>query len=331
MTVSYSGIAGRRGKNPTKIVLHNDAGSKNANASFYKKWLENHNPEIGFAHYYVAEDGIYQAELDANSAWHCANTVGNRDYLGIEICQSEGDEKVFLQNEQKAFKLAYELCKKYGIAITVDNFPLHRELSATDCPSRSYTLHGKSNKAVREYFVSQVKKYAGQTSNPTPNPSTPKPSTPKKSIATIAKEVIDGKWGNDPQRTQKLESAGYDANKVQAEVNKQLGSKPSVTKPKPSKKSNDVIAQEVINGQWGNGTDREAKLKKAGYNPTTIQSLVNKKLGAKPVTNKKTNAQIAREIYNGTGGWGNEPQRSQRLKSAGYDPKAVQREVNKLF
>ena len=29
--------------------------------------------------------------------------------------------------------------------------------------------------------------------------------------------------------------------------------------------------------------------------------------------------------------WGNEPIRSQRLKQAGYDPVAVQKEVNKLF
>lgn len=46
--------------------------------------------------------------------------------------------------------------------------------------------------------------------------------------------------------------------------------------PKPKKKSNEEIAKEVINGKWGNGSVRKAKLEKAGYNYKTIQSIVNK-------------------------------------------------------
>lgn len=55
-------------------------------------------------------------------------------------------------------------------------------------------------------------------------------------------------------------------------------------KPAPAKKSNDVIAQEVIAGKWGNGAARKSSLEKAGYNYNTIQNLVNQKLGAKPVS-----------------------------------------------
>ena len=43
--------------------------------------------------------------------------------------------------------------------------------------------------------------------------------TPKKSIDEIAREVIRGDWGVDPQRTQRLTAAGYDAKAVQARVN----------------------------------------------------------------------------------------------------------------
>ncbi|MDT2705774.1 peptidoglycan recognition protein family protein [Enterococcus dispar] len=159
MVVSYSGIAGRRGYNPTKIVIHNDGGSQNAKASFYRSWLEDHNPELGYAHYYVAEDGTYQAESDGNCAWHCANSIGNRDYLGIEVCQSLGNQKTFLANEQKAFQLAAQLCRKYGLKAEYSIFPLHRELSSTDCPSRAWVEHGKAIAAVRNYYVQQVKKY----------------------------------------------------------------------------------------------------------------------------------------------------------------------------
>lgn len=55
--------------------------------------------------------------------------------------------------------------------------------------------------------------------------------------------------------------------------------------PTPAKKSNDTIANEVIAGKWGNGADRKKKLEAAGYNYSTIQSLVNKKLqSVKPTT-----------------------------------------------
>lgn len=49
------------------------------------------------------------------------------------------------------------------------------------------------------------------------------PSTPAlKSIDEIAKEVINGKWGNGDERKKKLTAAGYDYATVQARVNQLL-------------------------------------------------------------------------------------------------------------
>lgn len=45
---------------------------------------------------------------------------------------------------------------------------------------------------------------------------------PKKSIDEIAREVLDGKWGNGQARITALKNAGYDAAKVQARVNELL-------------------------------------------------------------------------------------------------------------
>lgn len=51
----------------------------------------------------------------------------------------------------------------------------------------------------------------------------PKPSPPtKKSVQQIAKEVIDGKWGDGEERIRRLDRAGYDYNTVQAMVNRLL-------------------------------------------------------------------------------------------------------------
>lgn len=45
-------------------------------------------------------------------------------------------------------------------------------------------------------------------------------------------------------------------------------------------KSDEQIANEVIEGRWGNGYDRRNRLTQAGYDYYAIQALVNEKLGA---------------------------------------------------
>ncbi|MCW6664250.1 N-acetylmuramoyl-L-alanine amidase [Aerococcaceae bacterium NML191219] len=89
----------------------------------------------------------------------------------------------------------------------------------------------------------------------------------------IAREVINGKWGNGAQRKSALTQAGYDYDKVQVRVNELLGSKVST-----SLKSIDEIAREVINGDWGNGQDRKNRLTNAGYNYNQVQQKVNELL-----------------------------------------------------
>ena len=51
---------------------------------------------------------------------------------------------------------------------------------------------------------------------------TPSKQTAKKTVTELAKEVIQGKWGNGSERKQKLTQAGYDYDKVQADVNRLL-------------------------------------------------------------------------------------------------------------
>ncbi len=43
--------------------------------------------------------------------------------------------------------------------------------------------------------------------------------TPTKTVDELAKEVLDGKWGNVTDRKNRLTSAGYDYSAVQAKVN----------------------------------------------------------------------------------------------------------------
>ena len=99
----------------------------------------------------------------------------------------------------------------------------------------------------------------------------PNKSISSKSIDTIAREVISGNWGNGSDRVNRLRAAGYDYDAVQSRVNEIL----SGTNSKPSGKSIDEVAREVIRGDWGNGQDRVNRLKAAGYDYNAVQKRVN--------------------------------------------------------
>lgn len=93
-----------------------------------------------------------------------------------------------------------------------------------------------------------------------------------------------------------------------------------------TKKSNEQVADEIIAGTygWGNGDDRKAKLKAAGYDPDTVQEIVNQKLT--PKVTKKSDDEIVAEVI--AGKWGNGATRTTALKNAGYDAAAIQQKVN---
>ena len=153
----YNGIAGKRNSRPLGVCFHNDAGSAQANISFYEGWLPNHNPKKGFAHAYVAEDGILMVEDLDYRAYHCGDSYGNTNFLSIEVCQSKGDKYTFLENEKKALDLAAEWFMIYGITPSKDTVKIHVDFSPTSCPHRSQEIHG-SGEACRNYFIAELKK-----------------------------------------------------------------------------------------------------------------------------------------------------------------------------
>ena len=91
--------------------------------------------------------------------------------------------------------------------------------------------------------------------------------TIRKSNGAVAKEVLNGDWGNGQERKNRLTKAGYDYAAVQAIVNAQSKSK---------RKSNEEIAREVVLGKWGNGQARKNALIKEGCDYKAVQAIVNK-------------------------------------------------------
>ena len=155
MNISNAGV---RGHNPTGVVIHNDAGSNGANAGFYNNWLPTHNPENGFAHVYIGNDGRLQASDFSNMAWHCANSYGNANYASWEVCQSEGDLNQFLRNEQAVLDDVAKYMKQWGLTPNRDTVKLHQELSSTSCPRRSVEAHGGTVESCRSYFIAELNK-----------------------------------------------------------------------------------------------------------------------------------------------------------------------------
>lgn len=93
--------------------------------------------------------------------------------------------------------------------------------------------------------------------------------------------------------------------------------------PVKQEKTVEQLAQEVIDGKWGNGDDRKKRLTAAGYSYTAVQSRVNQLMLEKDID------AIAREVIRGE--WGNGAQRKIRLVAAGYSYEAVQERVNQLL
>ena len=94
----------------------------------------------------------------------------------------------------------------------------------------------------------------------------PAQEKPIKSVLDVAREVLDGKWGNGAERKRRLTQAGYNYNEVQAEVNRLC---------KENINTVDEIAREVIQGKWGTGQNRKDRLTQAGYDYNAVQKRVN--------------------------------------------------------
>ena len=110
------------------------------------------------------------------------------------------------------------------------------------------------------------------------------------------------------------------AQAVQAKVNDLLNAG-------NTSKDLDSVAQEVLQGLWGNGQERYDSLTRAGYDAQAVQDRVNSLLN---VENDISDIEsVANEVIQGL--WGNGQERYDSLTNAGYDAQAVQDRVNELL
>lgn len=242
--------------------------------------------------------------------WHAGNWEINRASIGIE---NLGDYRNYALRDGDCQVIA-NFWRQHDRNMNGDTRVWgHQEvtLTSTACPSR---IMESRNRIV------ELIDGGGGSPAPTPQPGN------RKSNQEIANEVLAGKWGNNPQRRDSLIAAGYDYAAIQAIVNGNVGN--PVAAPR---KGNEVIADEVMAGAWGNNPERRTRLTAAGYDYLAIQNIINQRLGGGPAAPaapaRLSDSQVADQVI--AGAWGNGPDRKTRLEGAGYNYAAVQAEVNR--
>ena len=244
------------------IVIHyvGAEGSAKDNCRYFEKVYR-----AASAHYFVGHQGeIWQCVEDKDIAWHCGAqtykhaTCRNSNSIGIEMCCYKDINGVWYFEPltvAATIDLVKELIAKHNIPVT--NVIRHYDVTGKICPApfvKNNTCH------TWDDFIKNI----GAT------------TTPTKSIDDLAKEVIQGKWGNGQERKDKLSAAGHDYGSIQARVDELLSGKPqTVNKPVYNV---DEIAKKVIRGDYGNGAARKKALEALGYDYATIQKRVNELL-----------------------------------------------------
>lgn len=313
---------GRNGQKICKFTPHIMAGiltGKQCAVNIFQK-----STRYASANYCIGNDGDIVCNVyEEDRAYTSSSRSNDNQAITVEVsnCEYGGDWKISDAAWNSLVKLAVDVCKRYNFKLVYDGTPngsltRHNMFANTSCPGK--------------YLQNRFQELADTVNAQLDGKVEPIPSTPSsgnKSNEEIANEVIAGKWGNGDARKNALTNAGYDYSAIQNIVNQKLSG--SSSKPKTTTKSNETIAQEVINGAWGNGDDRKNRLIAAGYDYNTIQSIVNQKLGAgsSSNSNKKSNETIANEVIRGE--WGNGQDRKNKLQAAGYDYNAIQAIVNR--
>ena len=230
------------------VVIHNDAGYMTPTE--YIEWLRYREKSLGIAHYYCNRDTIVRVVDTYHIAYHTGDWWSNIRSIGYEVCESmKVTDEEFLQNEEMTLMQATEDLLYYGLPISTDTVRLHHEFVPTSCPHRSLALHGGTTESVKEYFVTRMTELAELG------------STVEEMLAAMEKQ------NGDVLETTEENTGGTGGETIE-DLSDENQNNP---------KTDDEMADEVILGLWGNGTERKQRLEE-GYDYDAIQEIVNKKL-----------------------------------------------------
>lgn len=243
------------------ITVHNTdriiVASNTTPAEQYTRATVNGNMKDVRVHFYVDDVCAWQCLPLDLSGWHATDGSGdgNRKTISIEcIMNGSGDAKD-KKAEGNCAKLVAYLLDKFKLKDTAI-YSHNHWYSKKYCPA--YILPHWNN------FKKKVISYRNKNTAIEGN------SKPSNSVKALYRVRVS--WDNAKSQIgafSSLENAkkacktGYFVFDANGKV------------IYPVKKSVTEIAKEVIQGKWGNGTDRKNRLEKAGYNYNEVQKKVN--------------------------------------------------------
>ena len=258
------------------VTVHNtdwiSVASGTTPAEQYTRATVNGNMNDVRVHYYVDNTCAWQNLPHSLSGWHAADGSGNgnRRTIAIECIMSSAYNSVDKKSEDNCARLAAALLKKYNLGI--DHLYTHTHwLNVRDGKSGSVDYLNTAKNSYKmcplyilphwAAFKAKVQSYLNSGSTP----ATPAPATTQ--LYRVRKSWPDAK--SQIGAFSSLENAKKSCKARYAVFNS------SGKQVYPAKKSVDEVAREVIQGKWGNGSERKNRLTAAGYNYNEVQKKVN--------------------------------------------------------
>lgn len=207
----------------------------------------------------------YQTLPWDHRGWHCGGS-GNDTHIGFEICEDGLTDPVYFGKVyREAVELCAYLCKQFKL--TEKDIICHSEGNKKGIASDHsdvmhwFPKHGKSMDTFRADVKALLNKPEGKT------------------LYCVQVGAYENRAYAEDMLA-KLKAAGFEGYiTTKGEAVKQPVAATPAPAPAPApKKTNEQIAKEVINGDWGNGAERKKKLTEAGYDYAAVQKLVNKML-----------------------------------------------------
>lgn len=249
------------------------------------------------SNYCIGYNGDVAVSVDENCrAWTSGNAWNDQQAITIE-CANNSDSSLPTATYNALVALCADICNRYGINPHYDGtiygtITLHKQFQSTSCPGSWLTQKitsgafekdikakmGASTSSSASAVSGKLEPYSGYVKVTYTGSDGlayhTKPSWDNSTIKGLAKTgdvfTVVGRQKVQGVYMYKLKSGYYITSST-----KYVQFMESLPNAKPKKKSVEEVAREVINGKWGNGSDRIARLKKAGYDPVAIQNRVN--------------------------------------------------------
>lgn len=341
-----------------EICVHNTANDASAKNEI--TYMNSNNNKVSF-HFAIDDKEVRQGlRLDRNG-WHAGdggNGRGNRKSIGIEICYSLSGGERFVKAEKLAAKFIAQLLVERNWSI--NKVRKHQDYSGKYCPHRTLDLGWQR-------FINMIKAELDSAGSgnlaPTPAPI-PDSNDTYRTVVTLkgyytSDDAIKGnsprtilnpdtyyvfnKKGSAYNLTKKKGTPGAWVNielNVPQNPNYEAGKKLNLKDTNLYSSSSSQRRSTTVTGEyfiWSdqvvNGRVRitrpSTNIGKAGQVTGWVNATDASCSSSTPAPSKKSVEEVAREVINGK--WGNGQDRINRLKSEGYNPEEVQKEVNRIL